>query len=339
MNREFLLLSQALDLAKRNKIEPSNYLCSPKLDGVRAIWIPYTAGQPINMVPFANRARDTREHVATGLWTRYAKVIHAPQWWLEGLPADRCMDGELWSGRQKFNDTVSAVKKLEPVDDEWKGVRFMIFDSPHYDQVYLNGRIDMNRKTSNYRMEFKDFTRPTQGGNNLKRFDEVYYGLLRDLPISFSKDTEGARHQILPQTRCLSWEHVDKMAEYEFSMGGEGVMMRRMSSPWIPKRSPDLLKYKAVQDAEGTVVGWTPGKERHEGAMGSLRIRMDNGKEFDLGGFTDEERRLISRRDDELTYEYPEAFRSGTRITYRYRELTPDGIPREARYHRKHEGV
>jgi len=56
--------------------------------------------------------------------------------------------------------------------------------------------------------------------------------------------------------------------------------------------------------------------------LGALRVRTPEGREFSLGtGFSDEQRRNSPP--------------VGTTVTYRYRELTPAGLPRFPRYLRE----
>ena len=84
------------------------------------------------------------------------------------------------------------------------------------------------------------------------------------------------------------------------------------------------------------------------GLMGSVRLRMDSGKEFDLGcGFTMEERKMFDTAVGMSVSDYrnpggevPEhqenqLFPRGSRITFQFRELTRDGYPKEARYWRR----
>jgi len=40
------------------------------------------------------------------------------------------LDGELWSGRDDFQNIVSIVRKVTLVDSEWDQIKFMIFDAP-----------------------------------------------------------------------------------------------------------------------------------------------------------------------------------------------------------------
>src|SRR4051812_11621145 len=92
-NREFVMLASVLDKAKHRI---GGMYASEKLDGMRAIWIPAARGRPIDSVPFANIEKDKKVPYATGLFSRYGKIIYAPKAFLDGLPNDRCLDGELW---------------------------------------------------------------------------------------------------------------------------------------------------------------------------------------------------------------------------------------------------
>ena len=80
-----------------------------------------------------------------------------------------------------------------------------------------------------------------------------------------------------------------------------------------------LLKLKPQLDAEATVIAHLPGKGRFSGRLGALEVETPDGVRFRLGsGFSD-----AVRRD-------PPAL--GSRVTYRYRSLTPGGVPRFASF-------
>ncbi|TXT38322.1 MAG: DNA ligase (ATP) [Comamonadaceae bacterium] len=85
--------------------DPSGYLVSEKLDGVRAFW---------------------DGHV---LRFRSGLPIAAPTWFTEALPKT-ALDGELWLGRGRFDELSGIVRRTVPVDAEWHSVRYMIFDLP-----------------------------------------------------------------------------------------------------------------------------------------------------------------------------------------------------------------
>ena len=88
---------------------------SEKLDGQRAIWDGgVSRGIPKAQVPYANNDRDGRyvnPPIATGLWTRYGNVVHAPDWILDQLPA-LPLDLELYAGRKRFQFMQTAKSIL-----------------------------------------------------------------------------------------------------------------------------------------------------------------------------------------------------------------------------------
>ncbi|HEX8962426.1 MAG TPA: DNA ligase [Rhodocyclaceae bacterium] len=106
--------------------------------------------------------------------------------------------------------------------------------------------------------------------------------------------------------------------------GGEGLVLHRAAAPYAAGRTGDLLKMKPWMDAEATVVGYEPGRGRLAGLTGALRMRTPDGREFRLGsGLSDRFR----RHPPEL----------GAIVTYRYQQLTKDGLPRFPRYWRRYE--
>lgn len=98
----------ALMTEARPDIDPSGYLVSEKLDGVRAIW-------------------DGRR-----LRFRSGRSVHAPAWFTEALPAF-ALDGELWGGRGRFDAVSGVVRRAAPDDTLWRELRFMIFELPGAD--------------------------------------------------------------------------------------------------------------------------------------------------------------------------------------------------------------
>jgi DNA ligase-1 len=86
-------------------VDPTGYLVSEKLDGVRAWW-------------------DGRR-----LWFRSGLPIAAPDWFLQSLPTTP-LDGELWLGRGRFDAVAAAVRRQGPVDAEWRSIRYLAFELP-----------------------------------------------------------------------------------------------------------------------------------------------------------------------------------------------------------------
>ena len=97
----------ALLLAKAapSTMDPTGYLVSEKLDGVRAYW----DGQR--------------------LWTRGGLLIAAPMWFTQKLPR-AALDGELWMGRGRFEALSGVVRQAEPDEAAWHLISFRVFELP-----------------------------------------------------------------------------------------------------------------------------------------------------------------------------------------------------------------
>lgn len=101
--------------------------------------------------------------------------------------------------------------------------------------------------------------------------------------------------------------------------GGEGLMLHRDDAAYQVGRSDALLKLTPWLDAEARVIAHLPGKGKYAGKLGALRMEMPDGRRFALG----------SGLSDDLRQNPPPV---GMLVTYRYRELTPHGMPRFPRY-------
>jgi DNA ligase-1 len=104
--------------------------------------------------------------------------------------------------------------------------------------------------------------------------------------------------------------------------GGEGLMLHLADAPYTVGRSDVLIKVKPEQDAEAVVIRHLPGEGKFAGMLGALEVKTPDGVVFRLGtGFSDAVRKQ------------PPAV--GATVTYRYRELTKNGVPRFASFLRE----
>lgn len=305
--REFVMLSK---IYNEGKFRLDGSMVSEKLDGMRCLWIPQTRGLSSNDVPFMNREKDNREYVCSGLWSRQRKPINCPDWFVAALPTTHCLDGELFAGRENFQQTMSAVKKLIPIDAEWSVVKYMLFDIPPYCEI---GPV---HRTMGFSFDQKWL--------NHRRFNENYAYLRNQ---EWPEWVEVVKQEQLPVQRTPATARVQELMNDIVAHGGEGVMLRQPHSVWEPHRSNDLVKLKPEDDAEGTVIGWTMGKGKLEGLVGAFNLDIGAGKQLEMSGFTENERRIVDG--------VPLYFPLGTKITFKYSGLTDDGIPKIARYFRK----
>ncbi len=119
----------------------------------------------------------------------------------------------------------------------------------------------------------------------------------------------------VPQQRVADEATLQEELERVVQSGGEGLVLRRPHSLYVSGRSSDWLKVKPYTEAEAVVLRHHPGKGRNVGRLGSLEVRMDDGRTFRVGtGFSDAER------------EAPPPL--GSRIQLRYSGTTRTGLPR-----------
>jgi len=238
-------------------LDPTGWLVSEKLDGVRALWD------------------------GAQLRFRSGGAIAAPAWFTAALPA-RPLDGELWLGRGGFEATVGTVRRAVPDDGAWRGLHYVLFDLPGDPRPFAQRAAALAALVPSLRQPF----------------------------------VTAVPQRTLPEAAALASE-LDAVV----AAGGEGLMLHRAAAHWRPGGSADLLKLKPWSDAEGVVVAHLPGRGRHQGRLGALQLRLDDGHMFRLGtGFSDAER------------ESPPPV--GSRVSFRHQGRTDDGLPRFASFWR-----
>jgi DNA ligase 1 len=214
------------EVATKN-IDPSRYLVSEKLDGVRAIWDGKT------------------------LRFRSGHMVPAPRWFSDALPTAP-LDGELWLGRGRFDELSGIVRKLRPIDSEWRALRYHVFELPN------------------------------APGSFVQRYQRIAQILHA---ANFAQLKRVEQRELSTQAELSAWLNEVVAA------GGEGLMLHLKTSLYHTGRSRDLLKLKPQLDAEATVLRHLPGKGKFQGLMGSLGVQTDQGVQFRLGtGFKDVER-------------------------------------------------
>lgn len=232
-----------LQLAKvyQAGMDLQGYWVSEKLDGVRAYW-------------------DGQQLLSKG-----GNVIAAPDWFLRDFP-EQPLDGELWMGRGRFAQVSAAVRRLQPKAQEWRQIRFMMFDLPA-SGVPFSERVERMRelvgKTSSYHLAMVEQRPATDHGALLARLDRV------------------------------------------LATNGEGLMLHHGDSFYKAGRTAALLKVKTWQDAEARVVDYSDGKGKYQGQVGALVVETGDGRRFKLGsGLSDSERADPPPLGSTVTYKF-----------------------------------
>ena len=140
------------------------------------------------------------------------------------------------------------------------------------------------------------------------------------------RQTAWSQLQAVDQQRVASRADLARRLQQVTAAGGEGLVLHLASSVVTSGRSEVLLKLKPEQDTEATVVGHRAGKGKYSGQVGALQVQMPSGQRFFLGSGLSDEDRLSPPR-------------LGSVVTYRFRDVTPQGVPRFATFLRVHHGV
>lgn len=223
------------------RLDAREFALSEKLDGVRALW----DGKKL-------RFRSGRE-------------IVAPAWFLAAFPAE-ALDGELWMGRGSFDRLSGIVRKVKPVDEEWREVRYMVFDAP------------------------------LTGLNFSQRYQRV-----QDL----LSGKEAKWLLVVAQANVTLAQEVPERLKNVMAQGGEGLVLHHWDALWQPGRSKLLRKLKPEPDDEARVLAVVPGKGKLKGQMGGLLLETPDKKRFTLGtGFSDAVRRAPPALGSWITYRY-----------------------------------
>jgi DNA ligase-1 len=266
---------------------PVGFAPAPALARRAALPIPLALEAPPDIDPqgyLVSEKYDGVRAVWDGQQMRFRSGLPVvlPTAFRQQLPA-RSLDGELWGGRGRFEWLSGTVRRLEPDLQAWSAVRYMVFDAPD-----------------------------VPGG-----FAQRWSTLSRELP-----SPQRPSLAVVPQHRLPDRAALERLLETVVSGGGEGLMLRAADARYEAGRSRAMLKLKPLSDAEATVVGHQAGQGQHAGRLGALRVRTDDGREFDIGtGFTHAER------------ERPPPV--GARITFSYQGRTAEGVPRFARFVRE----
>ena len=233
----------ALMLARdwQSGLNPAHFLVSEKLDGVRAYWdghvLRFKSGRPIS----------------------------APAWFLAGLPVTP-LDGELWLGRRSFDRLSGVVRKNEPVDAEWREVRYWVFDTPGASGSYAERALQIEALVKRANLDWL---------------------------------------QTVKQSHVPDQKALRQLLQAIANEGGEGLVLHRSDAVWRQGRNDALRKLKLQPDEEARVVRHIPGRGRYAGQMGALLLETAEGHHFALGsGFTDAQRAGPPAVGTMVSYQY-----------------------------------
>jgi DNA ligase 1 len=222
-------------------VDPTGHLVSEKYDGVRAFW----DGQRLRF--------------------RSGLTVAAPAWFLAALPSTP-LDGELWLGRGQFDALSATVRRHVPDDDEWRRVRYMVFELPD------------------------------AAGSFAKRAQQLQ---------SLVQQHAWPALVAAPQQAVADRAALQRKLNEVVQGGGEGLVLHQADAPYVTGRSALVLKLKPLLDAEAVVIGHQAGRGKHMGRLGALKVRTSDGTVFYIGtGFSDAQREQPPPIGSEVTFSY-----------------------------------
>ena len=200
------------------------------------------------------------------------------------LPSLR-LDGELWVGHGAFEQTSSLLSRLQRSADEealWQKLTYVIFDAPF------------------------------AGGPFIDRLARAREALAAKPPTE--------RVFVAPVWPCADEETRERLLQEVLAKGGEGLMLRRASSTFVPGVSPtrDLLKVKVFADAEAIVIRRDPRRQVKK----SVPVRCLTGEAAGIEFY--------------ITTTDAETKPPGTIVTFVYQHGLKGGMPRHAHIKYKH---
>jgi DNA ligase-1 len=163
--------------------------------------------------------------------------IVAPESFVRRLP-ELPLDGELWLGRGQFEALSGLVRRRSPDAAAWRELRYLVFDLPGASGPF----VERARRIAALAAQ--------QGWPQLLTVE---------------------------QTRLDSPRALQRRLNDVVAAGGECLMLHRADAGYEGGRSAALLKLKPLHDAEARVTGHVAGRGRHEGRLGALRVRIEQG--------------------------------------------------------------
>ncbi|MFT6977989.1 DNA ligase [Shewanella sp. Actino-trap-3] len=227
----------------------AEYLVSEKLDGVRGYWD------------------------GSNMLTRSGRKVALPASFTLGFP-HVAIDGELWLGRNRFEQISALVRRQQVPDQEWQEVRFMMFDLPQHPGP----------------------------------FSERYSAMKMMV-----EQTASTHLQVIKQETVASTEALFTILDGVVNAGGEGLMLHYQQAHYAVGRSEYIIKLKPKYDAEAVVIGHTQGKGKYRGKLGALVVKTPAGLVFNVGsGLSDKQRENPPLVGSIITYQYLGFTQKGT---------------------------
>jgi len=185
---------------------------------------------------------------------------------------------------------VQAIKCLKEDDIVLDG-EVMGEDWNESASVVMSSKTKKDDSTMRYHVfDIVDFSAWQQQVSNTH-----YRARLLDLQLTIG-DTEGTPFRYVKSTTANDETELREFYNECLTEGYEGVMLKRLDTPYQWKRTDAILKMKPVATEEGVIVGWhlSPEKTKRAGQFGGFHVLTKNGVVTKVGGgYTDTQKKQI----------------------------------------------
>lgn len=193
------------------------------------------------------------------------------------------LDGELWSPNMKLQEIAGLLNKIDaPIPEHLK---FYAFD----------------------RVEYAHWLTKKNDNTYSKRLEAMATDILR----LGTGNTNSAKNILSVPTYYFSGrETMETALQGIIARGGEGLMGRRIDSPYIWKRSRNstqtLFKIKPFKTIDLPIVDFYPGEGKYEGMMGGVVVSYKGNTVRVGSGWNDEQRKQMWKNKKKYLGKYVE---------------------------------
>lgn len=236
-----------------------------------------------------------------GMWSRYGKPILSAPHIFESLKGwlsihDAIFDGELYTHKFKkdFEQIISLARQTKPTAE------------------------DLSKSAEHLEYHIYDFYVSTFPDRPV----EERHALLKDVVALLKKLNPKIKIVYVGLDKAKTEEDLDELYAGYLENGYEGQMVRIPGSPYVNKRSNNLLKRKEFLDEEFKIVDVLSGKGGHENMAAKVICKMKDGRTFEAGMIGSHEycAELLKKKKDVI----------GQMATIIFQNYTEDGkgVPR-----------
>jgi DNA ligase-1 len=193
------------------------------------------------------------------MFSRNGLVYSLPEFFINQLKLSPiALDGEVWFGFGTFDIASGEMRKEKKDEELWLSqMHYIVFDTPHPNLLFEDRMELINKVIIDIKTKY-----------------------------SFPINIHPVEYTVFDPKKTT----IAKELKKEEDLGGEGLILRKPQSKYVPKRSNDILKVKSWSYAEGVVTGYNEGKESKKGKVGSFKINNEEFGDFSLNAPTDYQR-------------------------------------------------